>query len=246
MSGTEDSHQARPDHQVLTYEVDLLTYSTPCQSISQAGKREGIAEGSGTRSAVLWYTLEALRRLRPRFALQENVAALVNQQNMPHFRRWQQQVSELGYDNYWAVLNAADYGVPQNRDRVFMLSVRKDLGLPPFRFPRPVRLERSIADVLEPDVDPRYFLRPESVGSFLTKNETVPDYLYASKYDQPVGYDWKAAGWEPVEPRGEMMPDYRKPNPRRGKAVSSSHCLYMTTDHEPTAEEIREYVRQHD
>lgn len=196
-SGSRQSCDNRlRQNQVLTYEVDLLTYSTPCQSISQAGKREGIAEGSGTRSAVLWYTLEALRRLRPRFALQENVAALVNQQNMPHFRRWQQQVSELGYDNYWAVLNAADYGVPQNRDRVFMVSVRKDLGLPPFRFPRPVRLERSIADVLEPDVDPRYFLRPESVVSFLTKNETDGKFMY------------------------------------------------MTTDHEPSPDEIREYIKQ--
>lgn len=193
-----------------------------CQSISQAGKREGIAEGSGTRSAVLWYTLEALRRLRPRFALQENVAALVNQQNMPHFRRWQQQVSELGYDNYWAVLNASDYGVPQNRDRVFMLSVRKDLGLPPFRFPRPVRLERSIADVLEPDVDPRYFLRPESVVSFLTKNE-------------PKQREQTGACSQSAESRGSSA----KANEEQG-----SRFLYMTTDHVPTAEEIREYVKE--
>ena len=202
--------------------MDLLTYSTPCQSISQAGKREGIAEGSGTRSAVLWYTLEALRRLRPRFALQENVAALVNQQNMPHFRRWQQQVSELGYDNYWAVLNAADYGVPQNRDRVFMVSVRKDLGLPPFRFPRPVRLERSIADVMEPDVDPRYFLRPESVVSFLTKNE-------------PQQREQTGACSQSAESRGSSA----KANEEQG-----SRFLYMTTDHVPTAEEIREYVEK--
>jgi len=78
----------REEHPELSY--DLVAYSTPCTDISQAGKREGIAKDSGTRSAVLWYTEEAVRRLRPKIAVQENVAALVNQQNRPHFEQWQQ------------------------------------------------------------------------------------------------------------------------------------------------------------
>ena len=166
--------------------IDLLTYSTPCTDISQAGKRAGIAKDSGTRSAVLWYTEEAIRHLRPRILLQENVAALVNQQNSADFREWRQTVERLGYRSYWAVLNARDYGilealgpVPQNRERLFMISVRQDLcpGAP-YPFPNPMPLTRTIADVLDEDVSENFFLRPESVVSFLTRNESGDECLY--------------------------------------------------------------------
>lgn len=161
--------------------IDLLTYSTPCQSISQAGKREGIAKDSGTRSAVLWYTEVAIKALRPKVLIQENVAALVNQENMPHFRAWQQTVAKLGYRNFWRVLNAKEIAapdsedgpVPQNRDRLFMVSVRNDI-MPEaiYPFPEPQTLHRTIADVMEKDADQQYFLKPESVKAFLTKSET--------------------------------------------------------------------------
>ena len=200
-----DSNQVRPDNQILTNgEIDLLTYSTPCTDISQAGKRAGIAKDSGTRSAVLWYTEEAIRHLRPRILLQENVAALVNQQNSADFKQWRQTVERLGYRSYWAVLNARDYGilealgpVPQNRERLFMVSVRQDLcpGAP-YPFPNPMPLTRTIADVLDEDVPENFFLKPESVVSFLTRNE------------------------------------------------SGDQCLYRVTDHLPTAEEIRQWVRE--
>ena len=83
-------------------EIDFLTYSTPCQSISQAGKREGIKKDSGTRSAVLWYTEEAVRMMRPKILLQENVRALINQVNMPDFREWCQLLEKHGYVNFLA------------------------------------------------------------------------------------------------------------------------------------------------
>jgi DNA (cytosine-5)-methyltransferase 1 len=154
-------------------DIDLLTYSTPCQSISQAGKRAGIAKGSGTRSSILWNTADAIEALRPKILMQENVAALVNQENKPHFDQWRGVLSDLGYDSDYRVLNAKDFGVPQNRERVFCLSWRRDMGLPhAFPWPQPVPLTRTIADVLEPDADSRYFLKPESVQAFLTKNET--------------------------------------------------------------------------
>ena len=175
------------DGEVLTNgEIDLLTYSTPCTDISQAGKRAGIAKDSGTRSAVLWYTEEAIRHLRPRILLQENVAALVNQQNSADFKEWRHTVERLGYRSYWAVLNARDYGilealgpVPQNRERLFMVSVREDLcpGAP-YPFPNPMPLTRTIADVLDEDVSENFFLKPESVVSFLTRNESGDQCLY--------------------------------------------------------------------
>ena len=168
-------------------DIDLLTYSTPCQSISQAGKRAGIAKGSGTRSSILWNTADAIEALRPKILMQENVAALVNQENKPHFDQWRGVLSDLGYDSDYRVLNAKDFGVPQNRERVFCLSWRRDMGLPhAFPWPQSVPLTRTIADVLEPDADPRYFLRPESVTAFLQKNESE-QMIYVTTDHKPSG-----------------------------------------------------------
>ena len=168
----------------------MLTYSTPCQSISQAGKREGIKKGSGTRSAVLWSTEMAVEHLRPKVLLQENVRALINSVNMPDFREWCSLLESYGYVNFLApsfptvwgtdkrdkktvpgILNAKHYGVPQNRERVYMVSVRADLlrGTQ-YEFPRPFPLDKCIADVLEDNVDERFFLKPDSVIKFLTVN----------------------------------------------------------------------------
>lgn len=183
-------------------DIDLLTYSTPCQSISQAGKREGMAKGSGTRSSVLWSTADAIEALRPKMLLQENVRAIINQQNIRHFRQWMQTVSDLGYENFLApsftlpggerttasILNARDYGIPQNRDRMFLVSIRKDLlrGTQ-YEFPRPFPLTRCIADVLEPDASPALYLKPESVTAFLQKNEDgQQQYIYATVSHRPT------------------------------------------------------------
>lgn len=176
-------------------EIDLLTYSTPCQSISQAGKREGIKRDSGTRSAVLWSTENAVTAMHPKVLLQENVRALINSVNMPDFREWCSLLENHGYVNFlapefpkpWAkqkrdrhtvagILNAKDYGVAQNRERVYMVSVRKDvLGGTQYEFPRPFQLSRCIADVLDDEVDERFFLKPDSVIKFLSKNEAATD-----------------------------------------------------------------------
>lgn len=180
-------------------DIDLLTYSTPCQSISQAGKREGMAKGSGTRSSVLWSTEDAVAALKPKILLQENVRAIINRENKPHFQEWCRTLERQGYVQFLApqfplpgrrttpcILNSRDYGVPQNRDRLYMLSVRADLlrdservageysPATQYEFPRPFPLERTIADVLEPEVSDRFFLKPQSVEAFLRKNETDP------------------------------------------------------------------------
>lgn len=173
-------------------EIDFLTYSTPCQSISQAGKREGIKKGSDTRSAVLWYTEKAVETMRPKVLLQENVSALINSVNMPDFKEWCQLLEKHGYVNFLApsfpypwgkekrekrtkcgILNSKHYGVAQNRERVYMISIRQDvLGDTQYEFPRPFELNTCIADILEEGVDEKFFLKPDSVIKFLSKNET--------------------------------------------------------------------------
>lgn len=151
-------------------EIDLFTYSSPCQDISQAGKQMGLKEGSDTRSALLWRVADAVEVLRPKYLLQENVAALVSEKFMPDFQKWLDKLSSLGYVSRWARLNAKDYGVPQNRDRVFCLSMRKDVAFD-YQFPGPIPLKRKLEDVLQEEVDTRFFLKDEAVSKFLQAND---------------------------------------------------------------------------
>lgn len=151
-------------------EIDLFTYSSPCQDISQAGKQMGLKEGSDTRSALLWRVADAVEVLRPKYLLQENVAALVSEKFMPDFQKWLDKLSSLGYVSRWSRLNAKDYGVPQNRDRVFCLSMRKDVAFD-YQFPDPIPLKRKLEDVLQEEVDTRFFLKDEAVSKFLQAND---------------------------------------------------------------------------
>ena len=152
-------------------EVDLFTYSSPCQDISQAGKQMGLQDGSGTRSALLWRVADAVAVLRPKYLLQENVAALVSQKFMPDFQKWLDKLSSLGYVSRWARLNAKNYGVPQNRDRVFCLSMRQDVAFD-YQFPEPFELTTRLEDVLEEEVADRYFLKDDAVSKFLKANDS--------------------------------------------------------------------------
>ena len=157
-------------HNVGGQEIDLFTYSSPCQDISQAGKQMGLKEGSDTRSALLWRVADAVEVLRPKYLLQENVAALVSEKFMPDFQKWLNKLSSLGYVSRWARLNAKDYGVPQNRDRVFCLSMRKDVAFD-YQFPDPIPLKKKLEDVLQEEVDTRFFLKDEAVSKFLQAND---------------------------------------------------------------------------
>lgn len=125
-------------------ECDLLTYSPPCQDISIAGKQKGLVEGSETRSSLFWEVLRLLkdcdtRGVLPPVLVMENVDAIVNDQHKPHLNRFIIELNRLGYDSSWTIMNAKDYGVPQNRARFFMVST---LGRGCFVFPSPIPLDR--------------------------------------------------------------------------------------------------------
>ena len=167
-------------------EVDLFTYSSPCQDISQAGKQMGLQEGSDTRSALLWRVADAVEVLRPKYLLQENVAALVSQKFMPDFQKWLDKLSSLGYVSKWSRLNAKNYGVPQNRDRVFCLSMRKDVAFD-YSFPEPFELKTRLEDVLEEEVSDRYFLKDDAVSKFLKANDS--DNALFLQFDLPPTHE---------------------------------------------------------
>lgn len=167
-------------------EVDLFTYSSPCQDISQAGKQMGLQDGSDTRSALLWRVADAVEVLRPKYLLQENVAALVSQKFMPDFQKWLDKLSSLGYVSRWARLNAKNYGVPQNRDRVFCLPMRRDVAFD-YQFPEPFELLTRLKDVLEEEVSDRYFLKDDAVSKFLKANDS--DNALFLQFDLPPTHE---------------------------------------------------------
>lgn len=153
-------------------DFDLLTYSCPCQSISQAGLQHGFAEGSGTRSSIIWNVRDCVKAKRPKYMMLENVRAMISSKFVGMFNLWQRELEKLGYVNFAQVLNAKDFGIPQNRERIFLISVRidNDDPNPRFHFPKPIPLELCLADVLEEEVDERYFLSDEMLARFCDKS----------------------------------------------------------------------------
>ena len=142
------------DEKELPY-YDLITYSFPCQDISLAGLQKGLDKDSETRSSLLWECERIIRAVKPKYLLMENVKNLVGEKHKPNFIRWLRVLEMMGYQNYWQVLNAKDYGVPQNRERVFVVSI---LGFEQYLFPNPIKLEKRLKDVLEQNVDEKYYL----------------------------------------------------------------------------------------
>lgn len=146
-------------------EADLWTYSFPCQDLSNAGLRRGMAEGSGTRSSLLWEVGRLLEASpRPEWLLMENVPAVAAKKNIRNFRRWIGALSDLGYSSRYAMLNAKDFGIPQNRSRCFMVS---HLGGAVPDFPQGFPLERRLRDVLEGHVPVRYFLSQKTLDGLV-------------------------------------------------------------------------------
>ena len=134
---------------------DLFTYSFPCQDLSVAGKQKGMIRGV-TRSGLLYECERIIKYCKPKYLLLENVKNLVGKKNKPQFNEWLKFLEDLGYKNYWKVLNAKDYGVPQNRERVFVVSILGEHK--PYNFPLPVKLDKSIKDILEDEVEEKYYM----------------------------------------------------------------------------------------
>ncbi len=150
-------------------DFDLFTYSFPCQDISVAGYQHGLSEDSGTRSSLLWECCKIIETKKPKYLMMENVKNLVGCNHKENFFRFLEYLESLGYKNSWKILNARDYGIPQNRERVFCISELH--GENDFEFPEPVRLRFKLYDILEKDVDDRYYLGNGQVMDVPIKQE---------------------------------------------------------------------------
>ena len=141
--------------------ADLWTYGFPCQDISVAGMQKGIVKGE-TRSGLLYEVQRLLLVAKqhdelPKYLILENVKNLVGKKFLPRFELWIEWLGELGYNTYWQVINSKDCGIPQNRERVFAVSVRRDIDRG-FKFPEPIPLEKSMWEYLDEEVDEKFYL----------------------------------------------------------------------------------------
>ena len=150
----------------------ILTYSFPCQDLSLAGKGKGMSDTS-TRSGMLWEVERILKELKetdslPQVLLMENVPQVHSIDNTPDFNKWQIELTKLGYKNYWEDLIATDYGIPQTRNRCFMVSILGDYN---YSFPKPIPLEKKLKDMLEDNEDEKYFLSDSMIKYISADNE---------------------------------------------------------------------------
>ena len=148
------------DEKALPKGIDLVTYGFPCQDISLAGKQKGLfhEDGTQTRSGLFFEALRIIEETQPRVAIAENVKNLTSKKFNAQFQIVLESLEQAGYNNYWQVLNAKDYGIPQNRERVFIVSIRKDIDTGMFQFPEGFPLELRLKDMLEETVDSKYYL----------------------------------------------------------------------------------------
>ena len=149
--------------------VDFIMHGSPCQDFSIAGKQAGGDEGSGTRSSLLYETLRIVEKTRPKVVLWENVRNLMSARHKPNWEKYCQRMEELGYTSQAKILNAKDYGIPQNRERVYTMSIRNDIP-GDFQFPEPEPLTKRLKDMLETEVDESYYLTEQQVNGLLASN----------------------------------------------------------------------------
>ena len=157
------------DTKEFTY---LLTYSFPCQDLSLAGKGKGMSDTS-TRSGMLWEVERILTECKekPQILLMENVPQVHSQDNIEDFNKWQYSLEKMGYKNYWEDLIATDYGIPQTRNRCFMISILGDYN---YTFPKPIPLKLKLKDMLEDKVDDKYIITETRLKYFMREEGQFP------------------------------------------------------------------------
>lgn len=150
----------------LPLDIDLITHGSPCQDFSIAGKGKGADEGTGTRSSLMWNTVAICEHCKPKYVIWENVKNVLSKKHRHNFDKYLDEMDRIGYKNHYKVLNSKDYGVPQNRERIFVVSIRKDIEKK-FEFPEPFDNGIRLKDILESEVDKKYYITNEKAGQLI-------------------------------------------------------------------------------
>lgn len=150
-------------------ECDLIMHGSPCQDFSIAGKQAGGDKGAGTRSSLMYETLRIVEKLKPDYVIWENVKNILSKKHVHNFDEYIRQMALLGYGSTWKVLNAKDYGIPQNRERVYTISTRRKV-LTLGDWPKGVELKKKLGDILDKEVDEKYYLTQDKINQIQFKD----------------------------------------------------------------------------
>lgn len=168
------------NEKLIPSDIDLITYGFPCQDISIAGYQKGLLneDGTKTRSGLFFDALRIIEHTQPKVAIAENVKNLMGKKFKEQFRVVLKSLEDAGYNNYWKVLDASDFQIPQRRERVFIISIRKDIDSGIFKFPEPVELKQCLGHLLENEVSDKYYLTKEKIekivfSSFVQQRENT-------------------------------------------------------------------------
>ena len=180
----------------LPKDIDLVCYGFPCQDISLANSNsKGLfnEDGSQTRSGLFFEALRIIKETQPRVAIAENVKNLTSKKFSEQFKLVLDSLEEAGYNNRWAILNAKNFGIPQNRERVFIVSIRKDIDTGLFQFPQGFPLKLRLKDMLDDEVDEKYYLSDVQINSIVTSTYVQNQRRIQEKdwCDTLCARDWK-------------------------------------------------------
>ena len=150
---------------------DMITYGFPCQDISISGYQKGLA--NGTRSSLVFNALKVIEHCKPKYAICENVKNLVSKKFKTDVNNILQLLDKMGYNSYYDILDSKDFGIPQHRERVFIISIRKDIDTKDFTFPKGFKLTKCLKDIILENVDKKYFLSKQ-LKTFLKMYKFTP------------------------------------------------------------------------
>lgn len=150
-----------------THDVDIIMHGSPCTSVSLAGKQLGANENSGTPSSLMYESIRIIGEVMPKVVIWENVKNLLSPKHKHNYDEYLKRLEKLGYKNYYKVLNAKNFGIPQNRERIFTISILGEHK--PFEFPAEIELTTKLVDLLEPDVPEDFYISQEKIDKLLSK-----------------------------------------------------------------------------
>ena len=173
--------------------IDIITHGSPCQDFSTAGLQVGGDIGTGTRSSLMWNSVAIIKHVKPKYVIWENVKNVLSKKHKHNFEKYLKSLEDIGYNNYYQVLNAKDYGIPQNRERIFVISIRKDIDKGNFKFPEKQTLQLKLKDLLDDEVDEKFYLKDSQIeriknSTFMQEKKRIQNKEYC---DTLLARDWK-------------------------------------------------------
>ena len=188
----------------LPKDIDLIVHGSPCTDFSVAGLEKGGDEGSGTRSSLLWNSVRIIKECKPKYVLWENVKGVLSKKHIHNFKKYLNEMEQNGYNNFYKVLNALDYGIPQNRERIFVLSIKRNLKQG-FEFPEPPFKQAKLESILEENVEEKYYINNERA------KEVIKGFEGELAIGDPIrSRDFKVKGWKKRSPTLQAR-DYKDP-----------------------------------